>query len=287
MTEGLRRIWLCADDYGMAPGVNKAIRELLARERLNATSVMVNAPAFSSEQSQMLDALNSKEKRAAVGLHITLTAPFAPLSEEFHPLRARRFPPLNEMMRLAHLRRLSTEQLTLEIHSQLRRFVETFGRVPDFIDGHQHVHLFPQVRDAFLKVTAEAAPKAWVRQCGRAHGARRLRDRKALLLDLLSVRFRAKAMRLGIRINPAFAGAYDFAAKTDYATVFTRFLAGLPDGGLIMSHPGFVDAELQSLDSLTYQREREFAFFESEAFPQVLAVHQAILARPGESGAAA
>ena len=29
---------------------------------------------------------------------------------------------------------------------------------PDFLDGHQHVHLFPQVRDAFLKVVAEGAP---------------------------------------------------------------------------------------------------------------------------------
>ena len=25
-----RRIWLCADDYGMSPGVNSAIRDLIA-----------------------------------------------------------------------------------------------------------------------------------------------------------------------------------------------------------------------------------------------------------------
>jgi len=41
-----RHIWLCADDYGIAPGVNAAIRDLIARGRLNATSVMVAAPAF-------------------------------------------------------------------------------------------------------------------------------------------------------------------------------------------------------------------------------------------------
>ena len=62
-----------------------------------------------------------------------------------------------------------------------------FGRPPDFIDGHQHVHLFPQVRDAVLKVVAEAAPDAWVRQCGRARSARRLHDRKALVLDVLEL----------------------------------------------------------------------------------------------------
>ena len=36
-----RRIWLCADDYGISPGVNTAIRELISRGRINATSVMV------------------------------------------------------------------------------------------------------------------------------------------------------------------------------------------------------------------------------------------------------
>ena len=39
-----RRIWLCADDYGMSPGVNRAIRELIGRGRINATSVMVATP---------------------------------------------------------------------------------------------------------------------------------------------------------------------------------------------------------------------------------------------------
>ena len=50
MSEGAaaagRRIWLCADDYGIAPGVSAAIRDLVARGRLNATSAMVVAPAF-------------------------------------------------------------------------------------------------------------------------------------------------------------------------------------------------------------------------------------------------
>ena len=50
---------------------------------------------------------------------------------------------------------------------QLAAFKELFGRAPDFVDGHQHVQLFPQVRDAFLAAVKEAAPDAWVRQGGR------------------------------------------------------------------------------------------------------------------------
>ena len=47
-----------------------------------------------------------------------------------------------------------------------------------------------------------------------------------------------------------------------------------------MCHPGFVDAELERLDSLTTLREHEFAFFNSDAFPQLLAHHGVELARP-------
>lgn len=281
-----RRIWLCADDYGMAPGVNTAIRELILQGRINATSVMMAAPHIGDDEANSLEMLNSGEKRAALGLHVTLTGPFKPLSEGFAPLRHGQFLAHGEMLRLAMTRRLQPELLTIEIATQLRAFLDTFGHLPDFLDGHQHVQLLPQVRDAFLKVTAEIAPNAWVRQCGRARSARRLADRKGLVLDVLSLGFRSQAEWLGIATNPAFAGAYIFSAKANYANIFPRFLAGLPDGGLIMCHPGFVDDALKSLDSLTELREQEFAFFSSDAFPEWMAKHGVTLADPGEGGGA-
>jgi predicted glycoside hydrolase/deacetylase ChbG (UPF0249 family) len=282
-----RQIWLCADDYGISPSVNDGIRKLILRGRLNATSVMVAAPHLDDDEAPSLEMLNAGEKRAAIGLHVTLTAPFKPMSAEFSPLRDGGFLPLAEMMRAAIARRLRPDLLVVEIATQVRAFVEVFGHLPDFVDGHQHVHLFPQVRDAFLKVVSEAAPTAWVRQCGRANSLRRLHDRKALVLDILSMAFRRRAERLGLATNPAFAGSYAFRPKANFAKIFPRFLSGLPDDGLIMCHPGFVDAELERLDSLTTLREHEFAFFNSDDFPRVLADHGVALAAPtGESGQA-
>jgi predicted glycoside hydrolase/deacetylase ChbG (UPF0249 family) len=281
-----RRIWLCADDYGISPGVNAAIRELISS--INATSIMVGAPHFSSGEAVALDTLNSGEKRVALGLHVTLTGPFKPISEGFMPLHDGQFLPLNDVLRAAMARRLHTELLVIEIASQVTTFIDAFGRRPDFLDGHQHVHLFPQVRDAFLKVVAEGATDSWVRQCGRARPVRRLHDGKALTLDILSVTFRRKARQLGIAFNPAFAGTYSFNAKANFAKLFPRFLSGLPDGGLVMCHPGFVDPELKALDSLTTLREHEFAFFSSDAFPKALAEQGVALARPtGEFNGAA
>ena len=280
MPSGRRQIWLCADDYGISRSVNAAIRELILRGRLNATSVMVGAPHFDPAEAEALDMLNSGEKRVALGLHVTLTAPFKPVSEGYAPLHHGLFPSLPKMLRTAVARRLKSEPVLIEIGTQVEAFTMAFGRLPDFIDGHQHVHLFPQVRDAVLKIAAEAVPDAWVRQCGRPRAAPRLHLQKELLLDVLSLAFRRKARRLGVATNPAFAGAYDFGGKRDYAAMFPKFLAGLPDGGLIMCHPGLVDAELKRLDPLTHQRENEFAFFGSKAFPKLLAEHGVALATP-------
>ena len=272
-----RRIWLCADDYGISPGVSRGIRDLIANGRLNATSVMVVSPHLTGDEAIALQRLNANEKRAAIGLHVTLTGPFKPMSAGFTPKRDGAFLPLSEMMRTAMVRRLRPDMLTIEIATQLEAFRKMFGTLPDFVDGHQHVQLFPQVRDAFLKTVAEIAPNAWVRQCGRANSLRRLHDRKALVLDILSMAFRRRSERQGLVTNPAFAGAYDFSPKAKFAKIFPRFLTGLPNGGLIMCHPGFVDAELQALDPLTTLREHEFAYFNSDAFPKTLAEHGAAL----------
>ncbi|MBV9557361.1 MAG: ChbG/HpnK family deacetylase [Pseudolabrys sp.] len=265
-----RKIVLCADDYGLTRPINAAIRELLISQRINATSVMVVTPGFDRAE---VEALVAAAQGAQIGLHVTLTAPFAPLTP-FHPTRYGRFLPLSETLRLAIARRFDTETAATEIAAQVQAFAAAFGRAPDFLDGHQHVQLFPQIRDAFLRVAAEQAPRAWVRQCGRwSPLPRRLRDPKGLLLDVLSFGFRRRAERLGLVANAAFAGTYDFSARPDFAALFPSFLDRLPDGGLVMCHPGVSDGELERLDALTDQREQELNYFKSDAFPRALAEH--------------
>jgi predicted glycoside hydrolase/deacetylase ChbG (UPF0249 family) len=182
--------------------------------------------------------------------------------------------PLAATLRHALLRRFDCDALATEIASQVKDFSRMFGRAPDFIDGHHHVHLLPQIRDAVLRVAKETAPNAWLRQCGCvAPFMARLADRKGFFLNILSRNFRRRAAAFGLRTNPAFAGTYEFADDADFRALFPRFLDRLPDGGVVMCHPGFVDAELQRLDPLTTLREREYAFLASDAFPAVLAAH--------------
>jgi chitin disaccharide deacetylase len=279
-----RRIWLVADDYGMSPAVNAAIRDLAAHGRLSATSVMVVAPSFTPAETRALATPEGAPGRIAIGLHVTLTAPFRPLTPGFTPTHAGAFLPLGTMMRRALLGRLDRAAIAAEIAAQLGAFHDAFGRAPDYVDGHQHVQLLPTVRDALLAVVQAQAPSAWVRQCGAV--APRLADPKGLLLDRLSRGFRARAAARGIRTNPAFAGTYDFSDKLPFAERFVRFLRGLPDGGLVMCHPGHVDDELRRLDPVTDQRAREYAYLAGDDFEALLRAQGVTLAGPARPRAA-
>jgi predicted glycoside hydrolase/deacetylase ChbG (UPF0249 family) len=273
-----RRIWLCADDYGLSPGVNRGIRDLIERGRLNATSVMVVGPAVGRDEINALQDAVANSPRCAIGLHVTLTAPFRPLTMHFQPIDGGMFLPFPKLLRAGLTRRLDPEIIHAELMVQLSAFNELFGRAPDFVDGHQHAQLFPGVRDAFLKAVKTAAPDAWVRQGGRHQPlARRLGAPKALIIDVLSAQFRSRAERAEIAFNPGFAGAYDWTQQRDFGALMRQFLDGLPEGGLIMCHPGFVDEILVGLDPFTTQREHEHAFLGGEHFPRLLAANKVTL----------
>src|SRR5579871_5566977 len=273
-----RRIWLCADDYGISPGVNRAIRDLIENGRLNATSAMVVGPAIGRDEVNALKASVKANPRCAIGLHATLTAPFRPLTMHFRPTEGGLFLPHARLLRRGLMGRLDFEVIHTELTVQLKAFVDLFGRPPDFVDGHQHVQLYPGVRKPFLAAVKDAAPGAWVRQCGRDRPlTQSLGSPKALFLDALSTQFRKRAARAGLTFNPAFAGAYDFSKQPDFSPLMQQFVHGMPEAGVVMCHPGVVDDVLISLDPLTVQREREYELLRSDRLLPMLAANDVTL----------
>src|ERR1700761_8014846 len=108
-TSAPRRFWLCADDYGISPGVNRAIRDLIERGRLNATSVMVVGAAIGRDEITSLQAAAAQSPRCAIGLHATLTAPFRPLTMHFQPVDGGQFLAFPKLLRAGLTRRLDPE----------------------------------------------------------------------------------------------------------------------------------------------------------------------------------
>src|SRR5258705_3572091 len=102
-----RRIWLCADDYGLSPGVNRAIRELIERGRLNATSVMVVGPSIGRDEVEALRAAAAGSPRCGIGLHVTLTAPRRPVTMHFRSIDGGMVPTLAKVLRACLFRTLN------------------------------------------------------------------------------------------------------------------------------------------------------------------------------------
>jgi hypothetical protein len=259
----MKRLILCADDYALAPGVSQAIRELAAAGRLNATSVMTPGPDLGAEAKQLLAVASPGFQ---IGLHVTLTGGLMPLTV---PRLPRFWPGIPPLMAAAFLRRIDRNAVAAEIEAQFAAFSEAFGRPPRFVDGHQHAHLLPGIRDLVLDAIKHHAPSAWVRQCRGPHGAGR--GVKGQVIAALSGGLKRAAAARSIAINPAFSGAYDFGQAERFAAIFPGFLRDLPEGSLVMVHPGHVDEALRRVDPIHAPREQEFAYLAGDVFPTDLA----------------
>jgi len=266
-----RILAVCADDFGLAPGISAGIAKLAHAQRLTAISCITNSPHF--EASAAL--LNDLPASVDVGLHLNFTEG-RPLSARL----ARRWPTLPSMPRLiaqAHLRRLPISQVRNEVHAQLAAFNRALGRPPAFIDGHQHVHHLPGLRRIMLDMVEHVQPIPAVRNTGRLLGPGF--GFKRWVIERTGGR--ALAVELVQRViahNPALLGAYDFV-DADYRSRMRGWLAELPaEGGLLFCHPGsHVDGD--PADGIRAARERELAYLGSAAFDEDLTAAQVTLGR--------
>lgn len=284
---------LCADDYGLAPGVSRAILDLIDRGRLSATGCMTTSPFWPEHAAW----LRAREAAADIGLHLTLTDQ-VPLGPMPRTAPDGRLPPLGRLMPLALARRLDRAEIEAEIGRQLDAFAQAFGRPPDFVDGHQHVHQLPVIREALAARLAALGARErgiYVRVC--TEPAHRILRRgvqvpKALLISALGRGWAAAVGRSGLARNRGFSGVHDFSGKVPFGRLMARFLDGLPAGGLVMCHPGIPDDALRAVDPVVEARQEEYDWLGGLGLPALLAGRDRRLARfgacgpaPGEEGA--
>lgn len=264
------RLILCADDFGLAPGVSRAIAELIDAGRLSATGCMSVSP-FWPDYAHLLKPLAA---RADIGLHLTLTDQ-TPLGKMPDLAPRGRLPSVGALMARSFRGRLDKDEIAEELTRQFDAFVAAFGAPPAFIDGHHHVHQLPIVRDVVFDLFTSRLDRsrAWLRSCHDPLArivARRISPLRTLVISGSGTGTRSRARRHGIRQNAGFRGVYDFSGKVPYGDLFRRFITGAADRTLVMCHPGIVDIALQAVDSLTGQRETELRYFLSQEYADLL-----------------
>lgn len=256
-------IALCVDDFGLHAGVNAAVLQLAALGRVQATSAMVGAPAW-AEGALQLRALDAQ--RLEVGLHLDLTQ---------YPFDSGQRWPLAQLIARSYLGQLDRSALAREIAAQFDAFEQALGRAPAYVDGHQHVHQLPLVRELLLAELARryAPGLLWLRSTRSgaygAHGDARTAFKSAVIAGLGSRALLAQAQQQGLRHNRCLLGVYDFTGgETGYQARLQRWLQAAQPGDLLMCHPGQPCA---APDGLAAAREAEWRVLVGDAFPALVA----------------
>ncbi|QUS57158.1 ChbG/HpnK family deacetylase [Pseudovibrio brasiliensis] len=247
---------LVADDYAYTSEISKSILWLLENDKIQGTSCMVVTSAWPKDVAALKE-LSERRPDIQIGLHITLTGDW--LKPSSLALNWSAFPTMAQLLLKSHLRLLDADLIEKEIASQIEFFRCDFGRLPDFVDGHEHVHLFPQIRNACVKALHDAGFKGWVRQCGGPlKGVLKRPYRiKSLFLNYLSWSFKRQADRYGIRYNKDFAGIYDFSMKSDFSNLLETWRQTGTEDSVCMCHPGTANSQSDTPDPIAESRERE------------------------------
>jgi hypothetical protein len=209
-----------ADDFNLSEGVSRGILEAHEHGIVTGTSVLVNVGEL-----RQAAAILASTPELGVGLHLNIT-------------RGR---PLAQPQTVAELlgsdgqflgapqalpRQLRHTAVQAEFEAQVDSFERAFGRLPQHLDTHHHVHQYPVVLDVLLDLAA--ALKLHVRSLdSHMHGAVTMR---------------------GVRSPERFLGD---AGDEPYWTL-ARLLStvqGLEPGITeLMCHPGYFD------DAIAYSR---------------------------------
>jgi len=267
---------LCADDFGLHQSVDDGIISLVKAGRLNAVSCMSVGKTLRKNAPALLAAAKAANIRVQIGLHLTFTE-YTPIGDMPKLAPDGTFPTIGALIKLAHLGRLDAPEIATQITRQLDVFNDTFGMAPDFIDGHQHAHILPTIRNALVKTAKSSmSPNGWVRSCDLPFAEivkTKTSIKRALIISALARRLKAMLLENDIKTNGVFYGVNDFAAQQDFAQMMQVWLhsASTSDkAALIMCHPGQPKKsdDLAVFDPIAERRPDELAYLSSERFLQ-------------------
>lgn len=259
MPSGLRRIMLCADDYALHAGADRAILELATAGRLDAVSCMTRSPGWPSAAP----ALRDMPAGLQTGIHLNLTE--AGVASPGDHCR-----PLPRMLLESFARLIPRERIRATIERHLDAYEQAVRKPPDYVDGHQHVHQLPGVIEELAtaltrRYASDNLP--WLRATDPPAG---MASRKAwIIVGTRSWRWRSLLEGHGIRSNPAFIGVYDFTpSRPRYRAAIRHGLMVCPDRTLMMCHPAIGPAPAD--DTIAAARRMEHEFLSSAAWPDLL-----------------
>jgi chitin disaccharide deacetylase len=251
-----RRWVVCADDFALDRGAIEATLALIKLGRVSATSVLVDSPNWKAAAPE----LKAVSDRADVGLHLNLTEALAAGSSTWR---------LPSLWLQSISRLLPRWRVRDGVERQLDAFTDAFGRLPDFVDGHHHVHQLPVIRDQLIEslVARQAKVAPWLRVGLPAPG---VSDKKARVIGMLGAdALRQRARQAGFPTSRCLVGVYGFDLPRDaYLARVRQWLATGPEGTVFMCHPS---TKASAKDPIGAARRMELGVLAGEPYAGALA----------------
>lgn len=233
MTHPSRLLIVNADDYGLTPGVSRAILHAHRHGIVTSTSVLAVAPGFASTAGWLRDT-----EGLGAGAHLALVGEDPPL------LTALEVPTLVDgqgrfalswrrlLPRLA-AHQIDPDDIRLELSAQIERLKQGGLRLTH-IDTHQHLHLWPSVGRIVLDLAVE-------------HGIPAVRVTRSASLAPVGLGVRRlgaglarRAARRGLA-SPAATAGLDHAGRMDAPRMqrtLVRLGACRAASAELVTHPG-------------------------------------------------
>lgn len=254
----MKKLIVTADDFGYSAYTNKAIIECFRKGIVTSTSLLVNTKYF-NESVKLL----KQNKKLDIGIHVNLT--------EFRPLTKAKTLTENDgnfagkaKWLDGYFKDADKKEIEKEIEAQIIRAISS-GLKITHINGHNHIHIFPKIAEAVIKLA-------------RKYGIKYIRmpDEKAIdksqrlpgeiekrnIASKFSKLAKSKILKNRLKATNAFYGILDMSCM-DFERL-SRILSSIDDGASeLMVHPSYMDKKGSGFHN-SGQRETEISLLTSK-----------------------
>lgn len=259
----MRRLIINADDFGLTPGVNRAISEAHERGIVTSTTLMANSLAFVDATALALSAAHANS-HLSVGCHVVLLdgEPLLPTDRVATLLQPHNGGPrfrdnLNDFVVASFRHKLDPAEVEAEATAQIER-IQAAGLQLSHFDTHKHAHMFPAVLRPLLRAArARQVPavrnpfgQVWPLPLTSVLRTRHLWKRFAQLnlLHNFARNFRREVEAHGLRTTDGSLGVL-VTGVLDLA-LFAAIVESMPEGTWeFVCHPGYSDADLDNVQT--------------------------------------
>jgi hopanoid biosynthesis associated protein HpnK len=261
----VRRLIINADDFGLTPGVNRAIVQGNSFGVVTSATLMANAKATATATD-----LAKAQPSLKTGCHVVLIDgdPLTSNLPSFTNGSARFRSSLKQFAVAAIRKKMAAEEIQREAEAQIRK-LQASGVTLTHVDSHKHTHMFPQVLRPVLRAAKACGVRA-VRNpfeplrswpSGMVLGTPGLWVRSAAVMafQIFAAEFHRAVKEEGMVSTDGTVGIAATGMLDQH--ILLKILEALPEGTWeLVCHPGYSDADLQAAGTrLTQSREVELA----------------------------